>query len=38
MAMGAVTVIILTINNSGFLSKVLTTQSYPSTIERTQTE
>ena len=38
MAMGAVTVITLITNNSGLFSKILTTQSYPSRIERTQTE
>jgi hypothetical protein len=38
MAMGAVTVITLITNNSGLFSKILTTQPYPSTIERTQTE
>jgi len=38
MSMGAVTVITLITNNSGLFSKILTTQPYPSTIERTQTE
>ena len=38
MAMGAVTVITLITNNSGLFSNILTTQSYPSRIERTQTE
>ena len=38
MAMGAVTVVTLITNNSGLFSKILTTPTYPPTMETTRTE